>query len=203
MRIMATMIMLMVLLSGCSTTEKVWDQPHYYESVSAFTINENNNLFIATGKEHAYVFEISKAFKQALIVSREITFTPSLSDFTLRESGEITGDITLTIASGALSEQIKNELVRLGFSQDDNMTLHYTLNGNRYQLEETGDPIQLANHYPVKVIQASSTVSNVGKVIITPGAVVVDSALMVTTGIPTAIIYGVLGAYMYADYPTE
>ncbi|ELG4788255.1 hypothetical protein RAL05_004441 [Vibrio vulnificus] len=120
-----------------------------------------------------------------------------LSDFTLSKTGSISGNIYLSIKLSLVSEKEQSQLLLLGFTKGNSMTLTYKLSGSRYSLESEVDHIKLENEYKVKVIQESSAVKNVGQVMLTPVTVVIDSVLV----IPTTLLYGVLGVYMYSEQP--
>ncbi|CAH0533239.1 hypothetical protein VST7929_01103 [Vibrio stylophorae] len=194
-------LLLAMTLTGCGTTSALWENDRYFESVSSFTVNDNNNLLIVSGNKYAYLFEISPALKTALKLSRDIEFTPRISPFVLQASGEITGELTLFIHASRISEARRKQLIDLGFSDTQPMQFHASLTGHRLALEGQTNSIKLENEYRIQVIQESSTIANLGKVIITPATVVIDSAIVVTTVIPTAVLYGVLGVYMYAGQP--
>ncbi|ELV8706818.1 hypothetical protein QNE98_004402, partial [Vibrio vulnificus] len=146
---------------------------------------------------YAYIFDVSNEFKQVLELSRTMEFTPTLSDFTLSETGSISGKIYLSIKRSLVSEKEQSQLLLLGFTKGNSMTLTYKLSGSRYSLESEVNHIKLENEYKVKVIQESSVVKNVGQVMLTPATVVIDSVVV----IPTTILYGVLGVYMYSEQP--
>ncbi|HFQ5414423.1 TPA: hypothetical protein ACGVAS_004389 [Vibrio vulnificus] len=201
MKLFMSSMFMIVLLAGCGTTSMLWEDDSYWESVSAFTINDNNNLLIVSGKEHAYVFDVAPELKEVLKLSRQIEFTPKLTDFYLNSVGEIVGELSLSIHSSTLSDADINDLSNLGFSQAEPMVFIYILSGNRYSLESNASYIKLDNEYRVRIVQESSAVTNVGRVVVTPATVVIDSALVATTVIPTAILYGVLGVYMYSAQP--
>ncbi|EGR3203664.1 hypothetical protein ACVXSW_004587 [Vibrio parahaemolyticus] len=197
MKIICTLIAVILMLSGCMTTSKLWEEHSYIDSVSSFVLNKNNNDLIVTGKNYAYIFDVSNEFKQVLELSRTMEFTPMLSDFTLSKTGSISGNIYLSIKRSLVSEKEQSQLLLLGFTKGNSMTLTYKLSGSRYSLESEVDHIKLENEYKVKVIQESSAVKNVGQVMLTPATVVIDSVLV----IPTTLLYGVLGVYMYSEQP--
>ncbi|EPW4779002.1 hypothetical protein ACWLRU_004507 [Vibrio parahaemolyticus] len=197
MKIICTLIAVILMLSGCMTTSKLWEEHSYIDSVSSFVLNKNNNDLIVTGKNYAYIFDVSNEFKQVLELSRTMEFTPMLSEFTLSKTGSISGNIYLSIKRSLVSEKEQSQLLLLGFTKGNSMTLTYKLSGSRYSLESEVDHIKLENEYKVKVIQESSAVKNVGQVMLTPATVVIDSALV----IPTTLLYGVLGVYMYSEQP--
>ncbi|WMN86239.1 hypothetical protein NI382_08645 [Vibrio parahaemolyticus] len=197
MKIICTLIAVILMLSGCMTTSKLWEEHSYIDSVSSFVLNKNNNDLIVTGKNYAYIFDVSNEFKQVLELSRTMEFTPMLSDFTLSKTGSISGNIYLSIKRSLVSEKEQSQLLLLGFTKGNSMTLTYKLSGSRYSLEREVDHIKLENEYKVKVIQESSAVKNVGQVMLTPATVVIDSVLV----IPTTLLYGVLGVYMYSEQP--
>ncbi|EHH3082182.1 hypothetical protein MOV00_004489 [Vibrio vulnificus] len=197
MKIICTLIAVILMLSGCMTTSKLWEEHSYIDSVSSFVLNKNNNDLIVTGKNYAYIFDVSNEFKQVLELSRTMEFTPMLSDFTLSKTGSISGNIYLSIQRSLVSEKEQSQLLLLGFTKGNSMTLTYKLSGSRYSLESEVDHIKLENEYKVKVIQESSAVKNVGQVMLTPATVVIDSVLV----IPTTLLYGVLGVYMYSEQP--
>ncbi|EGQ7683748.1 hypothetical protein IZS58_004700 [Vibrio parahaemolyticus] len=197
MKIICTLIAVILMLSGCMTTSKLWEEHSYIDSVSSFVLNKNNNDLIVTGKNYAYIFDVSNEFKQVLELSRTMEFTPMLSEFTLSKTGSISGNIYLSIKRSLVSEKEQSQLLLLGFTKGNSMTLTYKLSGSRYSLESEVDHIKLENEYKVKVIQESSAVKNIGQVMLTPATVVIDSALV----IPTTLLYGVLGVYMYSEQP--
>ncbi|EGQ9697666.1 hypothetical protein ACNPJX_004741 [Vibrio parahaemolyticus] len=197
MKIICTLIAVILMLSGCMTTSKLWEEHSYIDSVSSFVLNKNNNDLIVTGKNYAYIFDVSNEFKQVLELSRTMEFTPMLSDFTLSKTGSISGNIYLSIKRSLVSEKEQSQLLLLGFTKGNSMTLTYKLSGSRYSLESEVDHIKLENEYKVKVIQESSAVKNVGQVMLTPATVVIDSVVV----IPTTLLYGVLGVYMYSEQP--
>ncbi|HGS5597882.1 TPA: hypothetical protein ACMDVU_004595 [Vibrio parahaemolyticus] len=197
MKIICTLIAVILMLSGCMTTSKLWEEHSYIDSVSSFVLNKNNNDLIVTGKNYAYIFDVSNEFNQVLELSRTMEFTPMLSDFTLSKTGSISGNIYLSIKRSLVSEKEQSQLLLLGFTKGNSMTLTYKLSGSRYSLESEVDHIKLENEYKVKVIQESSAVKNVGQVMLTPATVVIDSVLV----IPTTLLYGVLGVYMYSEQP--
>ncbi|EHU9474420.1 hypothetical protein KZY47_004385 [Vibrio vulnificus] len=197
MKISCTLIAVILMLSGCMTTSKLWEEHSYIDSVSSFVLNKNNNDLIVTGKNYAYIFDVSNEFKQVLELSRTMEFTPMLSDFTLSKTGSVSGNIYLSIKRSLVSEKEQSQLLLLGFTKGNSMTLTYKLSGSRYSLESEVNHIKLENEYKVKVIQESSAVKNVGQVMLTPATVVIDSVLV----IPTTLLYGVLGVYMYSEQP--
>ncbi|ELV8587609.1 hypothetical protein QNF02_004190 [Vibrio vulnificus] len=197
MKKICTLMVVILMLSGCMTTSKLWEEHSYIDSVSSFVLNKNNNDLIVTGKNYAYIFDVSNEFKQVLELSRTMEFTPTLSDFTLSETGSISGKIYLSIKRSLVSEKEQSQLLLLGFTKGNSMTLTYKLSGSRYSLESEVNHIKLENEYKVKVIQESSVVKNVGQVMLTPATVVIDSVVV----IPTTILYGVLGVYMYSEQP--
>ncbi|ANQ26621.1 hypothetical protein OTK59_04970 [Vibrio natriegens] len=197
MKKICTLMVVILMLSGCMTTSKLWEEHSYIDSVSSFVLNKNNNDLIVTGKNYAYIFDVSNEFKQVLELSRTMEFTPTLSDFTLSKTGSISGQIYLSIKRSLVSEKEQSQLLLLGFTKGNSMTLTYKLSGSRYSLESEVNHIKLENEYKVKVIQESSAVKNVGQVMLTPATVVIDSVVV----IPTTILYGVLGVYMYSEQP--
>ncbi len=197
MKKICTLMVVILMLSGCMTTSKLREEHSYIDSVSSFVLNKNNNDLIVTGKNYAYIFDVSNEFKQVLELSRTMEFTPTLSDFTLSETGSISGKIYLSIKRSLVSEKEQSQLLLLGFTKGNSMTLTYKLSGSRYSLESEVNHIKLENEYNVKVIQESSVVKNVGQVMLTPATVVIDSVVV----IPTTILYGVLGVYMYSEQP--
>ncbi|NVD08264.1 hypothetical protein FCU94_15455 [Vibrio sp. JPW-9-11-11] len=201
MKLSMFVLFLIVGLTGCGTTSALWENESYFETISGFSVNDDNELFIVNGNEYSYVFDVSSEFKQALMLSRDIEFEPKFIDFRLSESADIAGEIILSVRSSSIPELHRKKLIDLGFSQNEIMLFNYRLKGNRYALKGSFDNVKLDSDYQIKVTQESSNVANVGKVIITPASVVIDSAIIGVTAIPTAVLYGVLGVYMYSEQP--
>lgn len=75
------------------------------------------------------------------------------------------------------------------------MTVTYPLHGKRYALQKNENSIKLEHKYSVLVREEEGVMTNAGKVALTPGTLVIDSALVV----PTTALWVGLGVYMYTN----
>lgn len=194
-KLLTLICLCLFIVTGCSKTSRLWDTPEYFESIDSFSISEQNNLLIVAGERHAYLFDISEPLEKTLNLSRSINFTPSFSAFDLSTTGELTGDLTLSIDSSTLADATRSTLVELGFSSGQTMTVTHALHGKRYALEKNENSIKLEHKYSVLVREEEGVMTNAGKVALTPGTLVIDSALVV----PTTALWVGLAIYMSSN----
>ena len=184
-------ILIVLFISGC--TSQVWMPPSYEERITGFYATAENGLLLVTGEEYSYVFEANELLAKSLEISREIEFYPRYKNFKLDKNNNITGYLEL------ITHNVpdKQKLRELGFPQDEygNIELSFNLKGKRYEVD--GDyPFQKLedNHYVV-VETPESGVLKAGKIVVTPGAVLIDAVAIV----PVGTFFGVLGVMNKID----
>ncbi|MEZ9595178.1 hypothetical protein AB4298_11085 [Shewanella sp. 10N.261.52.F9] len=185
------LILFTLIMSGC--TSQVWQAPSYEERVTGFYATQENALLLVTGQNYSYVFEASDLLIKSLKISRTIEFYPRYESFKLDKENNVSGKLEL-ITHNTSDKQTLREL---GFPQDEygNIDLTFNLRGKRYKVEGNYPFQKLEDEHYVLVETPESGLSKAGKIVVTPGAVAIDTVAIV----PVAAFFGVLGVMNELD----
>ncbi len=174
LKIKLVILLSVVLLNGCTTT--LWSNQYKHFSIEGFYINtENNDLLVSDG-EKAFIFPVSESFAKALLISREIEFTPKFNNFYL-DKENIKGEVELTVKSESLSDEEKQYLSEIGFNEKG--LLVTPIKGKVYKIEGELPLQKLENTYTVSVELSPSFVDTAGKIVATPATIAYDAMVVV------------------------
>ena len=175
---MFRVIVLALVLTGC--TSALWLPEYKTERVNGFYVNVETNYLFVTTEDSAYVFAIESQFGEALLLSREVEFTPSFLDFKLDDKNQVTGTMILRLSEAKPSQSLTDTLTSLGFSRPFSgtlLSLSQTMSGRRYTIEGELPLEKLQNEYGIRVEQPLTFTETAGKIVATPAAIIVDTAL--------------------------
>lgn len=179
-------LLLSLLLSGCTTA--LWGPQYRHETISGMYLDRKENKLYALSAEHGYVFKVDDSFERILVLSRSLTFTPYLRDFSLSKDNALTGTVQLYINTEKVSDLQKSELISLGFKRaemsESVLIFETRISGTNY--DATGnivfDTFKKGIHVGIALPRGGAETAQ--KIILTPGAVAVDA----TITLPAAVL---------------
>ncbi|WP_045396934.1 hypothetical protein [Vibrio campbellii] len=178
---MKTLLLLVALfLSGCTTA--LWAPEYKQEMIDGFYVKSDSGELFVTASSSAYLFKINKNFGDALTLSREVDFSPSFNEFELRKDNTIVGTVSLTLLGGEPTAELENQLLSLGFKKDAllrEFRLTEKVKGKRFTVEGDFPLVKLEKSRRINIAQPSTFPESAGKIVATPAAIIIDSAVVV------------------------
>ena len=169
---------ILIALSGCTT--KIWS-PNYVEfKLTGFYINSSTNDLIVTTQSNAFIFPIEPELSSAL--TGDFMLEPYFTGFSIDENNLISGALELYERIPDRSKEQEEQLTTIGFVQpykSGSYMLTKRLVGKMFKIEGElpFEPNEVA--YTVRVAQPATTISNIGKIIVSPVSIAYDSVVVV------------------------
>lgn len=179
-----------VLSSSCAldptTTERLWENNYYDETVDSFLITENGEKLVVIGRGYHYIFPLDDKLKGILSSDYRKYIVPHFADFLVDSNHKISGRYNLIVLLGD-DEVQRIWLESAGFefikvSKDGKSRYHFggTLNGKRYLANVPLDArYNFKKLYSLKIEEDASPVTKGVKALATPVTVSVDGIVMV------------------------
>lgn len=186
MKKLCPLLAIFIFMFGC--TNQVWSPAYKEESIVGFYVVPERNELLVSGKDSGYIFPIGEEFEEILILSMKISFEPILKDFILEKNNTVSGVVTLMASEKNISQEEESRLYQLGFKKStfirDVIECSVKIKGYRYSLEGDMPLKKFAKPYSLRVAQPDSGFDVARKIVSTPGAVVIDAAVV----LPSALL---------------
>jgi hypothetical protein len=180
----------MLLLSGC--TVGLWSPKYQYEKISGIYLYPDGGKVFAAGVRHGYVFSADEKLNRILALSRNLKFTPYLTDFKLAKDNRITGHIELFFNPDNIPTEQKNELLSLGFKKGEyaNSSFRYNrdIEGIRYEMAGDLNLTRFDKEISVGIALPDSKTDVAKKIVMTPAAVATDAVVTLPAGVLLVLI---------------
>lgn len=197
-------IMLIFSLIGCNgpLRKSLWEKTYYEEKITGFYINEEDSVILISGEKFSYIIECDTKLCDLAQVSRDIEISTYFDDLTLMDDGIVTGEVRFYPAvethkpiEQALFEQYQEAglLKKTSSGEVIEKPQKIMFEAKRYNVEGTLPFEVLEKPIDTRILVPDSTIEHAGKMVITPAAIVLDSAYILAIT-PFALLY--FSAYM-------
>ena len=185
-----TVIVMCWSMFGC--TSSVWQKSRDIMVLNGVYVDKlNDKLLVSLKDGKALLFEGDKNLTALLTKRSEVVYIPHFLDFKLDGQDNITGKLSLVVAKRhmiKMSQVDIDYLVANGFKKYDNyLSYSKALVGKRYLLEKPLEFETLREDYRVKVERPRTTSESIGKILVTPAAIAVDSVIMSAIFVTVAV----------------
>lgn len=189
------LLVLCIFLPGC--TAALWESQYSKEvNVNGFYVNQETNDIVVTSMDTAYLFPSEAQLGQALILSRDVEFSPAFKNFSLSKSNIVRGNITLVLVEEKPTPALIERLRALGFEEEpttQRFQLARNIQGKRYTIEGELPLETLDRQYTIKVDQPSGPIETAGKVVATPAAITFDAVAILPSALLLATLMSLAG----------
>lgn len=181
---MRRLILLVILLQGCTST--LWSPTPTRELVlvDGFYINKSTGDLFVSARNKAYIFQIKRELSDALSLTKEAIFYPVFKDFTLDENDQIKGSFDLILIEDDTTEEFQLKLKSIGFVHDSNINRLQQSNqliGKQYLVEGDLPLEKLGKEYRVLITHMQEEVPVIGKIIASPATITIDAIVTAPT----------------------
>lgn len=189
------LLVLCLFLPGC--TAALWESEYAKEvSINGFYVNQETNDLVVTSMDTAYLFPSEVQLGQALMLSRDVEFSPTFKNFSLSKSNIVRGNITLVLVEESPAPALIERLRALGFKEEpttQRLQLSRNIQGKRYTIEGNLPLETLDRQYTIKVDQPSGPIETAGKVVATPVAITFDAVAILPSALLLATLMSLAG----------
>lgn len=178
--------------------QALWQPNRDFISIDGVYLNQtNNDVLVSSSNGYAFLFEGYPQLSAILTERTQFIYKPFFADFAVDSSANISGVLSLQVWQENLTEEEKSLLLAKGFNNKERFfSYSVKLKGKLYTLESDVPFEKLRQEYSVSVNRPNTFSEALGKVLITPAAIVFDA--MVT--VPATFIVTTL---MMADAVTR
>lgn len=180
MKIKLFLVIVALIVTGCTATRNLWQKPVYEEYLTGFYWADKENQLIATGKKFVYATTVDEQLKRAISLHEAIDMRLGL--FNTEVDGSNNFKTTLTLYTNKREQDLtESELMKLadaGFTQKKNthgLSLVKVLAGSRYILEGAPMKSNFDKPYAVKIKEPHTYAGVAKKMVATPFALTYDT----------------------------
>ncbi|QOY54107.1 hypothetical protein HUE87_09480 [Candidatus Sulfurimonas marisnigri] len=182
-----SLLLSIVLFSGC-VTKSLWEDKHtYYESVQSFNLAEDKLIII--GKEYHYIFTIDNKIKKLLMSKNKEGISFETGTFHIDKENKVEGNVYINYQEKEQLDYLKS----LGFSQNKKTNeFKLELEGTRYlpkhdfHFEGT-----FSKEYKIKFLEKYSKYNRTTQILLSPLTVATDGVLIVAGLSALIVVYEV------------
>ena len=173
-----------LLLTSCSLTNKMWKDSRYEESISSFLITQNGGNLIIIGDKYHYIFPVTNRLKTILLSDKRQFITPRFYGFEIDRNNNISGKFYLNFSIKHQKDHI-TWLNNSGFifkSKYSRSKKQYTftdnIKGKRYSADKLiNSRYKFKKPYSLSIREETTLLGKIGKILSTPITVAADGAL--------------------------
>jgi len=128
-----SLISVLLVLSSCGTTKKLWKEDSYTESVKQFSFEQNGTKLLAVGSRYHYVFDGQESLIKILESDFRKEIRPSFHNF-YAVNDKISGEYTLKINFSDKNSKKYKWLLDNGFTEvKGKLQKKDSIKGKRYK----------------------------------------------------------------------
>ncbi|WP_330960906.1 hypothetical protein [Photobacterium sp. 53610] len=186
----SVVMLLIVSLTGCSGPLRtaLWKEPYYDETISGFYLNPKEGVLLISGEKYSYIIQCESLLCDYAQASRQLEMKTSFWDLTLNPEGRVQGrvifapDIDL---SRPIDPVLEKKYMDMGLLWKNKGNLlkdskDFLFTAKRYEVEGQLPFQVLENPLNIKIKTFDTNLEKVGKMVVTPAAIVLDGVYFVS-----------------------
>ncbi|MDO6708595.1 hypothetical protein [Photobacterium sp. 1_MG-2023] len=180
-------MLFIVTLAGCSgpLNSALWKASSYQETIRGFYLNPKDRVMLISGEKYNYVIQCDSQLCNAAQASRHLEMKTTFGELSLMPNGVVYGEVTFSPAGGDVPP---SDPVWVRRYMD--MGLLYKKNGYHWKKQTfsfQAKPYVMEGVLPFEVLQypltttvrvADPMIETVGKMVVTPAAVILDGVIV-------------------------